>query len=148
MFLIAAAAVAALNPLSFFTGSTHGTGTIKVIFRASQPLKVSSHGRPNNSGGMQLDQSVVQGNEPAKVRHWDLRPTSANTLVGSLSPDAAGPVSGTMSKGVLTLAYLMKGGLTVAQTLKLMPDGTLANHMTVKKFGMTVATIDERITKD
>ncbi|CAM3102396.1 hypothetical protein SPAN111604_03735 [Sphingomonas antarctica] len=82
------------------------------------------------------------------MRHWDLRPTSPTTLVGSLSPDAVGPVSGTMSNDVLRIAYIMKGGLSVAQTLKLLPNGVLANHMSIKKLGMTVATVDERITKE
>lgn len=53
-----------------------------------------------------------------------------------------------MSNDVLRIAYIMKGGLSVAQTLKLLPNGVLANHMSIKKLGMTVATVDERITKE
>lgn len=149
MILLAAAALSALNPLTFFSGPTHGTGTIKIVFKATQPLRVSSHGRPDGHGGMLLDQKVAQGGEPPKMRHWDLRPTSSTTVRGTLSPDATGPVTGTLSGRVLSLAYPMKGGMTAAQTLVLQSgDRVLINHMTVKKFGITVATIDERITKD
>jgi hypothetical protein len=35
-----------------------------------------------------------------------------------------------------------------AQTMTLEPGSVFLNHMTVTKFGITVATIDERITKN
>lgn len=149
MILLAAAALTAINPLAFFTGTTHGTGTMKILFKGSQALHVTSHGLPDGHGGISLDQDVTEANESSKRRHWELRPTSPTTLVGTLSPDASGPVAGAISGRTMTLAYSMKGGLTAAQTLTLQPGGVvLMNHMTVKKLGLTVATIDERITKE
>jgi hypothetical protein len=149
MILLAAAALAALNPLTFFSGTTHGVGTIKILFKGTQTLRVSSLGRPDGHGGIHLDQNVTQGSEAPKARHWYLRPTSTTTLSGTLAPDASGPVTGSISGQSMTLAYPMKGGLTAAQSLNLQPGNhVLVNHMTVKKFGLTVATIDERITKD
>ena len=39
--------------------------------------------------------------------------------------------------------------MPAAQTMVIQPDGRLLlNHMIVKKFGLTVATIEERISKD
>jgi hypothetical protein len=43
----------------------------------------------------------------------------------------------------------MKGGLAALQTLVLQQGGrVLLNHVIIKKFGLTVATIEEVITKD
>ena len=147
LFALAATA-AALNPLAFFTGPSHGVGTIKILFKNSQPLHVTSNGRPDGHGGIILDQTIHQGSDAPKVRSWNLRPTSATTLTGTLT-DASGPVTGSMTSNALSLAYPMKGGLTATQTLILQPGGhVLVNHMIVRKFGFTVATIEERITKD
>ena len=149
MILLAlAASAAALDPLAFFSGASHGVGTIKIMFKGTQPLRVTSHGRPDGKGGIILDQTVHQGSDAPKVRSWNLRPTSATTITGSLT-DASGPVVGALSGDAMTLAYPMKGGLNATQTLVLQPGGrVLLNHMIVKKFGFTVATIEERITKD
>lgn len=148
MILLATAALTAMNPLTFFTGTTHGAGTIKILFKGTQALQVASHGRPDGHGGIILEQTVHQGSDAPKDRRWDLRPTSATTVTGTLT-DASGPVTGSISANAVSLAYPMKGGLTASQTLILQPGGrVLLNHMTVKKFGLTVATIDERITKN
>jgi len=144
----AALAAASLNPLAFFTGQSHGTGTIRVLFKGAEQLHVTSVGRPDGHGGIVLDQVVHQGSDPPKTRRWILRPNSPTTLGGTLT-DASGPVSGSVSGNTMSLAYPMKGGLSARQTLTLQPGGrVLLNHMTVRKFGLTVATIDERIVKD
>ncbi|MEO6248701.1 MAG: DUF3833 family protein [Sphingomicrobium sp.] len=137
-----------LDPLAFFSGPSHGVGTISIMFKATQPLHVTSIGRPDGHGGIILEQTVLQGGEAPKQRHWNLRPTSTTSFGGTLS-DASGPVSGSVSGNTLNLAFAMKGGLSATQTLALQPGGrVLLNHMLVKKFGFTVATIEERITKD
>ena len=149
MILLAAAALTALNPLSFFTGASHGVGTITILLKGARPIHVTSRGRPDGYGGMYLDQDVIEGSKPSQARHWYLRPTSGTTLAGSLAPDASGPVEGSLSDHILTLSYPMKGGMTAAQTMVLQPGGrVLLNHMIVKKFGVTVARIEERISKD
>ena len=146
--LALAATAAALDPMAFFSGPSHGVGTIKILFKDIQPLRVISNGRPDGQGGIILDQTIHQGSDAPKVRSWNLRPTSATTLTGTLT-DASGPVVGSVSGDAMTLAYPMKGGLNATQTLVLQPGGrVLVNHMIVKKFGFTVATIEERITKD
>lgn len=149
MILLVAAALAALNPLTFFTGTSHGAGTIKILFKGTQSLRVTSHGRSDGHGGVYLDQDVAEGRKSPKSRHWHIRLTSPTTVTGTLKPDASGPVMGAISGRALTLAYPMEGGLIAAQTLILQPGGrVLLNHMTVKKLDLTVATIDERITKN
>ena len=148
LFAAAALAAASLDPLTFFTGRSHGTGTIRILFKRTQPLHVTSVGRPDGRGGIVLDQVVRQGSEPPKTRRWVLSPNSPTTLTGTLT-DASGPVSGSVAGNALSLAYRMKGGLSARQTLTLQPGGrVLLNHMTVRKLGLTVATIEERIVKD
>ena len=88
-----------------------------------------------------------QAGKPERVRRWNLRPISATRLTGTLS-DATSPVSGELSGNRLHLAYRMKGGLAAEQFLYLQPDErTLLNRMTVRKFGLVVARVDERIFK-
>ena len=69
MILLAAAALTALNPLSFFTGPTHGVGTIKIMFKSAQRIHVTSRVHPDGNGGIYLDQDVTQGSEPSEARH-------------------------------------------------------------------------------
>ena len=148
LLLLAAAAAAVLDPLAFFSGASHGEGTIKILFKAIQPIRVASHGRADGHGGIILDQVVRQGGKPPKARRWVLRPSGPTTVTGTLT-DASGPVQGSLAADAMSLAYPMKGGLAATQTLTLQPGGrVLINHMVVRKYGMTVATVEERITKD
>jgi hypothetical protein len=136
-----------IDPVAFFTGPSHGVGTISILFKGTQSLRVDSFGHSDGRGGIILDQTVYPGSDAPKNRRWALRPISSTTLTGALS-DASGPVTGSMSGNALNLAFPMKGGLNATQALILQPGGRiLINHMTVKKFGLTVATIEERITK-
>jgi hypothetical protein len=146
---LAGASLAAMSPLTFLTGSTHGTGTIKIILSGTETLHVVRHGSPDGRGGIVLEQSSRQGNKPAILRRLELRPTSAITLTGTLTPDATGPVRGSESGNALSLVYSLKGGLAAVQTLILQPGNrVLLNRVIIKKFGLTVATIEEAITKD
>ena len=149
MIVLTAAALTAMNTLAFFTGTTHGAGTLKILFKGTQALHVTGHGRPDGHGGIHLEQDVSEGNKSPQRRHWELRPTSPTTLAGTLFPDASGVVADAISGQAMTLSYPMKGGLTAAQTLTLQPGGgVVLKHMTVKKLGLTVATIDERLTRN
>jgi hypothetical protein len=54
----------------------------------------------------------------------------------------------TVSSKVATIGYVMReGNLTIVQQLQLQPNGTLSNHVTAKKFGLTVAHVDGTIRK-
>lgn len=143
----APAAPPTFDPLAFFTGPSRGEGTLKVMTKPGVPIRVESNGRPDGKGGIILDQTVRQAGKPERVRRWNLRPISATRLTGTLS-DATSPVSGELSGNRLHLAYRMKGGLAAEQFLYLQPDErTLLNRMTVRKFGLVVARVDERIFK-
>ena len=133
--------------MTFFTGPSRGEGTLKVMTKASVPIRVESEGRPDGKGGLILDQTIREGSKPARQRRWALRPTSATTLTGTIT-DNPGPVTGRLDGNRLLLNYVMKGGLKAEQVLTIQPGGrSLVNRMTVRKFGIVVAHVNEVITK-
>jgi len=142
-----AAAEPTFDPLAFFTGESRGEGSLKVMAKPRVTIRVESHGRPDGNGGLILDQTIHQGDKPARQRQWVLRPTSPTTMRGTISGNP-GPVNGRMDGNRLLLTYAMKGGLKVQQVLTMQPGGrSLLNRMTVRKFGLPVARVEEVITK-
>ena len=143
----APAATPTFDPLAFFTGALRGEGTLKVLTRPIVPIRVESQGRPDGNGGLILDQTIHEGSKPPRQRRWLLRPTSPTTLSGTGS-DNRGRVTGRLDGNRLLLKYTMKNGLKTDQVLTLRPDGSsLSNRMTIRKFGITVAHVNEVITK-
>jgi hypothetical protein len=137
----------ALDPLDFFTGEVRGEGTIKVMMKPAATVRSESRGTPDGKGGMILDQKVYEAGKPVRSSRWTLQPTSKTTLKGTVS-NAPGPVSGRLSGNRLHLKYPMAGGLVAEQYMYLQPDRrTLLNHITVRKFGIVVARVEERIRK-
>jgi hypothetical protein len=134
-----------LDPLDFFTGEVRGEGTVKVMMRPATKMRSESRGTPDGKGGIILDQKVYETGKPVRISRWILHPTSKNTLGGS---NGEGPVTGKLNGNRLYLRYRMKNGLAAEQYMVLQPDRrTLRNRMTVRKWGMVVARIDETIRK-
>ncbi len=143
----APAAPPTFDPLAFFTGTSRGEGTLKVMTKPSVPIRVESQGRLDGKGGIILDQTIREGTKPARQRRWVLRPTSPTTMTGTIT-DNPGPVRGRLDGNRLLLNYTMKGGLKAEQVLTIQPGGrSLINRMTVRKFGLPVAHVKEVITK-
>lgn len=143
----AGASASSFDPLAFFTGQTRGEGKLKIMLQRAVAIRVESRGKPDGRGGLYLQQTIYEGNKPARDRHWILRPTSATTLSGTIS-DNPGPVQGRLVGNVLRLNYSMNGGLKAEQTLAPDPSGKFVrNRMTVRRFGLVVAHIDEIIRK-
>ena len=141
-------ATASLDPIAFFTGTSEGDATLKVIASGSKPVRVRSAGRPDGQGGLILVQQIREGDKPERVRTWTMRPVGAGRYTGALIPDAVGPVEVTTSGPRAQIKYRMKNGLDVAQELALQADGvTLLNRLSVTKWGMGVARLDEVIRK-
>ena len=85
--------------------------------------------------------------KPARIRRWVLYPTSKTTFAGTLT-DAATPIKGDLSGNRLHLKYRMKDGLAFEQWMYLQPDRkTVLNHMTVRRWGIVVAHINETTRK-
>ena len=134
-----------LDPLDFFTGEVRGEGTVKVMMRPATKMRSESRGTPDGKGGIILDQKVYETGKPVRLSRWVLHPTSRNTLGGT---NGEGPVTGKLTGNRLHLKYRMKNGLAAEQFMYLQPDRrTLHNRMTVRKWGMVVARIDETIRK-
>jgi hypothetical protein len=139
---------AAFDPVAFFAGRTTGEGRLKKAFSASQATHVVSFGKVGADGALVLEQTVRIEGDPVRKREWRLREVSPGHYEGTLS-DAKGPVVATLERGVLHIAYSDKDGYAFRQQLTLAPGGQQAhNAMKVRRFGLTVATVDETITRD
>jgi hypothetical protein len=152
LILAIAAAPAAADPpkldmLAFFAGHTHADNSIKIAFHAPHKLIVDSIGGRNREGEFVLIDNVQEEGKPARKRTWVMRPDGPNHFTGALS-DAIGPVDVTVSGSSATIHYTMRDGrLKVEQQLALQRDGTLANHVIAKKFGLKFAQVDGTIRK-
>ena len=135
------------DAIAFFTGRTNGLGELDILFQSPVPVRVASVGRPDGRGGLILDQRISEGDKPVRMRRWRLRPAGPDRLIGSLT-DADGPVSVTVRGGRIHIEYEMKNGMDVDQWLTLRGDGrTIDNRMSVRRFGITLATVEETIAK-
>jgi len=142
-----ASAAPVFDPIAFFAGRTHGTGTLNILFSKTRPTDVRGVGVVTGRGEITLDQDVVQGQGAAKHRTWRLRRVALGRYVGTLT-DAAGPVDVDAKGNTLHIAFAMKGGLRAEQRLYLQSGGQVAlNRMTVRKLGVVVASLDERIER-
>lgn len=142
-----AAANARFDPVAWFTGTSHGDGTLHKLLSSPVRTSVDSVGRPDGAGGMILDQTLWEPGKPPRKREWVMRPVGQNRFTGTLT-DASGPVDLTVSGARALIHYPMKGGLQVHQQLALQSDGrTILNRLSVRKFGFEVAHLDETIRK-
>lgn len=135
------------DPIAFFTGRSQGEGSLHQLFSSPQQLRVESEGRPDGRGGLVLTQRIRQDGKAPRTRQWVMRRVGPNRYTGTLT-EAVGPVSIMTSGPRATIRYTMKDGLQVRQQLALQGDGrTLLNHLTVTKWGVRVARVEETIRK-
>lgn len=140
-------AAPAFPVLHFFQGGSEGRGILRIAFQGPAAVLVRSHGSVGPDGTLTLRQEVRQGEKPVRRREWRIWEVSPGRYAGTLS-DASGPVTGHVQGNRLHLAFRMKNGLRADQWLTLAPDGRAArNLMRVRKFGFTVAALDETIRK-
>jgi hypothetical protein len=146
LFLAAAAPPAApgQGPEHFFVGRTEGVGVVHVIMSGRHAVHDRSHGRIERGGTLIIDQVVEEEGKPVRNRVWRLSRSGTNGITGSIS-DARGPVTGDVAGNVLHLRYrLVEGGVSVEQWITLQPGGrTAMNRMTFRRFGVSVATVQE-----
>lgn len=149
--LVPTAAVAdqgsGLDMLAFFTGHTHADNVIRIALHAPHKLVVDSIGGRNKQGEFVLIDTVQEEGKPERRRTWVMHPDGPGHFTGTLS-DANGPVDVTVAGSTATIRYTMnEGGLKVEQQLQLQANGTLANHVIAKKFGLKFAQVDGTIRK-
>jgi hypothetical protein len=147
LLLLAAGAADGFDPVTFFNGTTHGDGRLKVILEKPRTIRVDSVGTNQPDGSLLLEQRVKEEGKPLRLRQWHLRRISPTKFAGTLT-DAAGPVAVDVSDGRARIRYRMKGGLAAEQWLTPQPGGrTVANVMRVRKAGIVVARFEETIRK-
>lgn len=131
----------------FFAGRLDGVGTLEIVFHAPSTTHVTSVGHVGDDGVLALDQHIEQQGKLVRDRQWRIQPIGNGHYTGTLT-DASGPVMGETEGNRLHLHFPMKGGMRVDQWLTLSTNGQVAqNHLIVRKFGVTVATLDETIRK-
>ena len=131
----------------FFAGRTRGEGSLKIMMKGAEKVRVESNGWVDADGALILDQVIRRGARAPQKRQWRFRNAGPGRYAGTLS-DAAGAVRGEVQGNRLYLTYPMKGGVQAEQWLYLQPDGrTALNRMALRKFGMVVARLEETIRK-
>ena len=131
----------------FFAGHTRGDGELKIIFAAPRRVVVHGDGRIAADGVLVLDQAIDQQGKAPRRREWRIRETAPGRYVGTLT-DAIGPIAGATSGNALHLRFSAPGDEDYEQWLFLGADGQSArNLMTVRKWGIVVARLDETIVK-
>jgi hypothetical protein len=137
---------APIDPIAFFTGTTHGTGRLHPIVGKASAVTVASTGTPTASG-LRLVQRITEGTKPERTRVWVIAPAGPGHFTGTLT-DATGPVTMTVSGPRAFVAYATPSGLRIRQQLALQSDGrTILNHLEAFKLGIRVATLDETIRR-
>lgn len=134
------------DPVQFFAGHTHGEARLRLITGVSRRVSVDSIGTSDGRGGLVLGQAIREDGQAERVRRWTIQPAGPNHWTGTLT-DAVGPVDVRRTTTDVTIRYRMKSGPEVEQHLQLPPGGQAWNHMTVSRFGIRVATLDEQIRK-
>lgn len=134
------------DPLQLFTGHTRGRAQLHLITGASHAIAVDSHGTPDGHGGLVLDQTIGEQGHAPRVRRWLIHPAGANRWTGTLT-DADGPVSIQRTRADVVIRYRMHNGSKVEQHLDAPPGRPVDNHMTVTRFGVRLAWLDEQIRK-
>lgn len=145
---VGAAPVQQFDPITFFSGATESTGSLKQKFSSAKASDVTGFGGFRSNGEFVLDQTVMIAGEPTRSRQWQLHQISPGHFGGSVS-DASGPVTIDVAGNQLTIRYTLKqGGLKVESILTIAPDGRSGqNQSTIRKWGMTAATLSETIVK-
>lgn len=151
VFLALSAAAPAPAPtfdaIRFFAGRTAGTAQLKVILGRTRAVRVQGQGRIEPDGTLVLDQTVATAGKPESRRQWRIREDAPGHYTGTLT-DATGPITGETQGDRLRLSYRAWHGVAIEQWLTLAPDGRSArNRLTARKFGITVAVLDETIRK-
>lgn len=136
------------SPETFFTGRTEGQGVLVSVFAHPRWVKVHGVGQVAPDGTITLEQSVVLEGKALTQRLWVLRPAGAGRFVGTLT-DARGPVVAQVRGNRMHVRFEMDRGLVARQWIYLQPGGqTALNRMSVTKFGMRVAALDETVRRE
>ena len=144
--LLLAAAATQFDPVDFFRGRTHGIGTLKPVLQKPKIIRVYSLCTEQKNGALLLTQTIHEPGKAPRTRTWRMRRDGSDLYSGTLS-DAKGPVRVTVERGAIRIRYRDKDNLDFDQRLTPAGPRQVSNRMTIKRFGIRVATHDEIIRK-
>jgi len=145
--LLLQAAPASPGPEAFFVGRTEGNGVAHIILSGHHRVRVHSRGRIDRGGALLLDQVVEEEGKPPRRRSWRIVRVGPDRIAGTIT-DARGPIEGRFNGNQLDISYRSTDGPTVEQHIIFQPDGrTAINRMTFRRFGLSVATMEETIRR-
>ena len=142
----AAVADADQAPLQFFNGKTEMQSVIKVIMKKPYRSRAIGTGRILTDGSLSLAQQVYDEGEPTKQRNWKIRQISPDRYAGTMT-EAVGPVTVAEVDGKYRFNYKMKGNLAVEQWVTPLGGTAAKSVVTVRKFGVKVASSTGTIRK-
>ena len=135
------------DPITFFTGATESSGSLKQALSSAKATRVTGFGAMQAGGTFVLNQTMTVAGEKPTSRQWLLHQIAPGHFGGTIS-DAKGPVTIDVTGNRLLIRYTMNNGLKVESVLTIEQGGrTGRNLSTVRKWGMSVATLDETISK-
>jgi hypothetical protein len=133
--------------LRFFEGRTEMVSTVKVLMKKPYSSRTLGKGKILADGSLSLVQHVHDAGQPVEERRWRIQEVDDGRYVGTMS-DASGPVTVDEVDGRYRFRFKMKGNLSVEQWLVPERGGDIAqSKVTVKKFGMRVATSEGTIRR-
>jgi hypothetical protein len=148
------------DPFTFFAGNSAGTGVLAKVRAADTPVQVTSSGRIVTEGLREaawaapprrvlvVDQTIREGEKPARTRQWRLYEVAPDRYEGTLS-DAISPVTARVQGNQLVVEFTIKGSFKVRQELTLSPDGQRAHNVTrISQLGVTAAVLVEDIVRE
>lgn len=144
--MMQAPASPAFDPVAFFEGRTEGEGRVKIIFKDAKTLRVESVGTRERDGTLALKQVIAEPGKPPRTRYWRLKALGGGRYSGTLT-DAVGPVRIETVGTRIHIRYKAKDHLDYDQWLTPAGPRRVDNRMRVKRFGLTVAHVDEVISK-
>lgn len=136
------------EPVAFFTGRTHGEGTLERRFSGGRKLTVEGSGQTNAAGEFQLDQTITWEDGAVESRQWVLRRGEGGRYTATLS-DASGEVNAEATGNLFHLRYqIRRPRVVMEQWLYLQPDGrSVLNLAQVTILGVPYARLSETITR-
>lgn len=136
------------DPIRFFSGHTHGEGTLDVRAGSDRKLTVEGMGTANPDGTFTLGQTITFDDGAVEQRKWVLRRSDSTHYAATLS-DAKGEVTAETNGTQFHLRYLIRSPeVFMEQWLYLQPDGrTVLNQAEVTVLGVPWAHLSETITR-
>ena len=144
--------------IGFFNGTSYSKGTVTTAFVSTEGFTAKFSGAKSGRR-LRLDENFTF-KDGRRLQRWDLTETAPGRITGTVTTELKTgkraptvPVSGSMTVGGAVLdydGYAPGGGDTILHfhhAMTARTDGTVANHVTVSKYYLPLATSDVTFAK-